>query len=226
MHGSIHVPGHRRAQWREAALRGMCRQFGRRIPDIGDHDRVGLRCACSASCCSRFSGRHRRRRRRRVSFGDGNRRGKDGNTARSPSPLGETITVPAAGVDTVFVPAFRVGSNTATDITITPLTRFELPPVAGANAAGIARVILGNGIGSPGVPALTLVATSTPGGTAMVRGHGIGHIRRRRLAASLRHRPRWSDVHCFGGRRRADLQRTSRWPPLSLPRLCRVVGGK
>ncbi|KQP69636.1 hypothetical protein ASF40_17425 [Microbacterium sp. Leaf288] len=85
------------------------------------------------------------------------------------SPAGETVRVPVSRNQTrVEVPWFRVGSNTGTIVTITPYSRFDLPPGLGGSASGGAATVQTNGIGSPLSPQLTLSSVSNGDGTATV----------------------------------------------------------
>ena len=88
------------------------------------------------------------------------------------SPVGETMTVPVAnGKTNVTVPSFRVGSNTATAVTVTPVSRFEVPTGAG-NAATGSIVVNAHGIGAPTTPTLTLSSVNTGGGRATITASG------------------------------------------------------
>ncbi|WP_341994232.1 Ig-like domain-containing protein [Microbacterium sp. LWH7-1.2] len=89
------------------------------------------------------------------------------------SPAGETVRVPVGRNQTrLEVPSFRVGSNTGTIVTITPYSRFALPPGLGGSASGAAATVQTNGIGSPLSPQLTLSAVSNGDGTATVTARG------------------------------------------------------
>ncbi len=55
---------------------------------------------------------------------------------------------------------YRVGSNSPTPLTATPLTRFELPPIPGGSRAGTALSFRANGIGAP---SLSLEVTASRG---------------------------------------------------------------
>ena len=89
------------------------------------------------------------------------------------SPTGETVRVPVgAGQTSVEVPAYRVGANTATLITVTPFSRFDLPPGLGGTASGAAATVSANGIGAPRDAQLTLSSTSDGDGTSTVTARG------------------------------------------------------
>lgn len=88
------------------------------------------------------------------------------------SPVGETMTVPVAtGATSITVPAFRVGSNTATAVTVTPVSRFDPPPGVGGSAIG-SIVVTAHGIGAPTVPTLTLTSVNVGGGRADITATG------------------------------------------------------
>lgn len=85
------------------------------------------------------------------------------------SPAGELVRVPVHGNQTrVDVPTYRVGSNTASLVTVTPYSRFDLPPGLGGSASGAAATVQTNGIGSPLSPQLTLSSVSNGDGTATI----------------------------------------------------------
>lgn len=88
------------------------------------------------------------------------------------SPAGETVTVPvAAGQTTVTVPTFRVGANTATPVTVTPVSRFDAPPGLGGPTIG-SIVVQAHGIGAPTSAVLTLAAVNVGGGRADITATG------------------------------------------------------
>lgn len=90
-------------------------------------------------------------------------------TLQITSATGDEVTVPVAtGQATVEVPSYRVGTNKATDITVTPFSRFTLPAGLGGDLAGGARTGVGNGVGAPQNVELTLASTPGPGGLASV----------------------------------------------------------
>lgn len=85
------------------------------------------------------------------------------------SPAGETARVSVGRRDTtVEIPSYRVGSNTATPITITPYSRFALPPGLGGSPSGASVTVNGNGIGAPLSPDLVLTSTSNGDGTSTI----------------------------------------------------------
>jgi hypothetical protein len=89
------------------------------------------------------------------------------------SPAGETVQVPVRGNDTgVEIPSYRVGSNSSSPITITPYSRFDLPPGLGGSPSGSAITVWGNGIGAPVGAALALSSASNGDGTSTVTARG------------------------------------------------------
>ncbi|MDW4573855.1 Ig-like domain-containing protein [Microbacterium sp. M3] len=99
---------------------------------------------------------------------DGIETGETGSLQIS-SPAGETVTVPVHRNQTrVDVPWFRVGSNTGTLVTVTPYSRFELPPGLGGSATGAVATVQTNGVGSPQSPQLTLSSVSNGDGTSTI----------------------------------------------------------
>lgn len=88
------------------------------------------------------------------------------------SPVGETQTVAvAADQSQVSVPTFRVGSNTATTVTITPVSRFTPPPGLPGPAIG-STTVQAHGIGAPTLAALSLSAVNVGGGRVEVTAVG------------------------------------------------------
>ncbi|GAA1982277.1 Ig-like domain-containing protein [Microbacterium pumilum] len=85
------------------------------------------------------------------------------------SATGETVQVPVgAGQTNLEVPSYRVGTNTATPVTIKPLSRFEIPPGIGDGATVEAVTVTANGIGAPRDVTLALSSTSNGDGTSTV----------------------------------------------------------
>ncbi|GAA3906539.1 Ig-like domain-containing protein [Microbacterium invictum] len=97
----------------------------------------------------------------------------DTGTLEISSPAGETIrvTVPTGQTELV-VPGFRVGSNTATTVTVTPRSRFDVPPGTGAGPPTGVLTGVANGVGAPTDLVLSLTATSTGGGRTEVAAAG------------------------------------------------------
>lgn len=98
--------------------------------------------------------------------------GADTGALQISSPAGESISVAVGPAQTeIAVPSFRVGSNTATTVTITPVSRFEVPP--GLPGPAIESVtVAAHGVGAPLSPALTLSAVNTGAGRAEVTAVG------------------------------------------------------
>ena len=93
------------------------------------------------------------------------------------SPTGETQTVQIRRFDTeVTVPRYVVGSNTVTPITVTPFSRYEIPPGFDGATSGSAVVVHANGIGAPRDAALQLSAASDGDGTATVTATGSAQL--------------------------------------------------
>lgn len=88
------------------------------------------------------------------------------------SPVGESVTVPvSAGEGSVTIPGFRVGANTATAVTVTPVSRFDPPPGIGGPPIG-SMTVTAHGIGAPTTPTLSLGAVNAGGGRADVTATG------------------------------------------------------
>ncbi|MFG6477381.1 Ig-like domain-containing protein [Microbacterium sp. P06] len=97
------------------------------------------------------------------------------------SPSGETREVRISlNQDAVEVPSFRVGSNSSTTVTVTPFSRFELPPGLGGQPSGQSKTVQANGIGAPTGVSLNLVAKADGNGeatvvaTASAQANGVG----------------------------------------------------
>lgn len=81
------------------------------------------------------------------------------------------------GQDSVVVDQFHVGSNSSTRITITPYSRFDLPPDLGGSGSGQSITVYGNGIGRPRGLALSLSsALSASGTTATITANGSASL--------------------------------------------------
>ncbi|WP_426323874.1 Ig-like domain-containing protein [Microbacterium sp. E-13] len=82
---------------------------------------------------------------------------------------GETVRVPVNRSQTrLEVPSYRVGTNTASLVTVTPYSRFDVPPGLGGSATGATATTQANGVGSPLSPQLTLSSASNGDGTSTV----------------------------------------------------------
>ena len=85
------------------------------------------------------------------------------------SAAGETQRIAVArNSSRVEVRSFRVGSNAATPVTVTPLSRFELPAGLSGVKNGQSRTISANGVGAPQNVSLTLTARSAVDGYVTV----------------------------------------------------------
>ncbi len=93
------------------------------------------------------------------------------------SPAGESVQVPVRrGDSSVDVQGYRVGSNVSSPITITPYSRFDLPPGSGGDSSGAAATVWGNGIGAPTGLALSLTSASDGGGTSTITAQGTAQL--------------------------------------------------
>jgi hypothetical protein len=61
-----------------------------------------------------------------------------------------------------------VGSNSSTQVTVTPISRFTVPPGLGGASAGNQLSAIAHGVGAPTNPTLTLTSTSNGNGTSTV----------------------------------------------------------
>lgn len=85
------------------------------------------------------------------------------------SPAGETVRVPVShNAERVDVPRFRVGSNSGTPVSITPYSRYSLPPGLGGRPSGETVTVEANGVGAPQNVTLSLSSQSTGDGFATV----------------------------------------------------------
>ncbi|KRB38527.1 Ig-like domain-containing protein [Microbacterium sp. Root180] len=85
------------------------------------------------------------------------------------SATGERVRIPLGRNQTrLEVPSYQVGTNSATPITVTPFSRFALPPGLGGSESGAAVTVTGNGVGAPLDPRLSLSSVSNGDGTATV----------------------------------------------------------
>ncbi|MEV8360172.1 Ig-like domain-containing protein [Microbacterium sp. NPDC076895] len=60
----------------------------------------------------------------------------------------ETLPVPSDGGEVVF-PEFAVGANRQTTLSVTPLSRFDYPPIASGTTEGTTTSVVAYGIGAP-----------------------------------------------------------------------------
>ncbi|MGP3535881.1 Ig-like domain-containing protein [Microbacterium sp. RD1] len=85
------------------------------------------------------------------------------------SATGETTDVDVArGADSTEVRNYRVGTNAATTVTVTPFSRYSLPPGLGGRPSGDAAVVQANGVGAPLNPTLSLQSTPGADGTSTI----------------------------------------------------------
>lgn len=85
------------------------------------------------------------------------------------SPSGETVSATVrSGQQRLTLPAYRVGSNSSSPITVTPYSRFIVPAGLGGSESGTGAIVWANGIGAPLAPALVLDAESSGDGTTVV----------------------------------------------------------
>jgi len=86
------------------------------------------------------------------------------------SSAGETRTVSVGRTQRdVPVAGFRVGSNAATEVRVTPLSRFDVPPGLGGSVEGGAITVRAHGVGAPTGADLTLTSkTASDGSTTIV----------------------------------------------------------
>ncbi|MCT2087244.1 hypothetical protein M3D75_14060 [Microbacterium enclense] len=89
------------------------------------------------------------------------------------SSAGETRTIGVGRNDTdVRISGFRVGSNSQSEITVTPTSRFEVPTGLGGSAQGGALTFSAHGVGAPLEPNITITSRSTGDGMSTVTVEG------------------------------------------------------
>lgn len=89
------------------------------------------------------------------------------------SAAGEKRTVEIGrNQENVSIDAFPVGSNSSTQITVTPTSRFTIPPGLGGSQSGQALVFTAHGVGQPTQAALTLTSKPTGGGKVTIVAEG------------------------------------------------------
>ncbi|WES62927.1 Ig-like domain-containing protein [Microbacter sp. GSS18] len=95
--------------------------------------------------------------------------GRETGAVEVTSETGETLTLSVPrGQTRLEVPSYRIGTNERTAVTITPVSRFDLPPGLEGTQAGTAVTIQTNGVGAPLDPQLTLASASNGDGTSTV----------------------------------------------------------
>lgn len=89
------------------------------------------------------------------------------------SAAGETRTVSVGrNQNDVRVDGFQVGSNSSTQITVTPTSRFQVPAGLGGSAQGGALTFSAHGVGAPLEPNMTITSRSTGNGVSTVTVEG------------------------------------------------------
>jgi len=76
----------------------------------------------------------------------------------------------------ITVPRYNVGTNSATIVTVTPYSRFEIPPGFDGATSGSAVTVRTNGVGAPLSPSLVLTATSNGDGTSTIVAEGTAAL--------------------------------------------------
>ena len=72
------------------------------------------------------------------------------------APGAESLTIGISASQLSLTSAFMVGSNRAVPVTVTPVSRFQVPPVpGGGSTTGEVTTVQANGIGAPTAPSLT-----------------------------------------------------------------------
>lgn len=98
-----------------------------------------------------------------VSIAIGEIDGRETGALEISSALGDTVRIEVRrGATSAQLDTFRVGSNAPTPITITPQSRYPLPPGLGGSTSGAAVTVFGHGVGAP--TGLDLVLGSEPSG--------------------------------------------------------------
>ncbi|MDQ1172736.1 hypothetical protein QE430_001043 [Microbacterium testaceum] len=89
------------------------------------------------------------------------------------SAAGETKTVSIGrNQDTVSLKGFGVGSNSSTQISVTPISRFTVPPGLGGSQTGQTLTFTAHGVGKPQQLALTLTSKPTGNGKVTIVAEG------------------------------------------------------
>lgn len=100
------------------------------------------------------------------------------------SSSGQPYVHAVRGTGEQTISAYDLGSNSPQDITLTPVTGLDLPPVDGAQASGASVTVRGNGIGSPTITSVdsamnaagdqvTLSVATTTGGAGSETWVGV-----------------------------------------------------
>lgn len=103
--------------------------------------------------------------------------GRETGSLEISSPLGDTVRVdvPRGGAS-VQLARFRVGANTPTPITVTPHSRFPVPPGLSGTSSGAAVTVYGNGIGAPADLNLVLTATGAAEGLVNITARASADV--------------------------------------------------
>lgn len=88
------------------------------------------------------------------------------------SPSGEAVQVGVRGDSTVLVPRYNIGTNAQSPLTVTPHSRFAIPPGLSGSTSGAAFTTTANGIGAPLDPQLRLSSSSNGDGTSTITATG------------------------------------------------------
>lgn len=91
-------------------------------------------------------------------------------TVELTSPTGPTVRLPVSrNQTTIEVRSYAIGTNTATPITATPYSRFEIPNGLPGNETGASKTVSVNGVGKPLNVSLDLSTTSNDDDTVNIR---------------------------------------------------------
>ncbi|MFB8388283.1 Ig-like domain-containing protein [Microbacterium sp. NPDC055910] len=102
---------------------------------------------------------------------------RDTGSVEITSATGDTVRVPVGrGSSTLDVRSYRLGTNARSPITVTPYSRFELPPGLGGSPTGASTIGWGNGVGAPLASDLVLESTSNGDGTSTVTARASAQL--------------------------------------------------
>ena len=105
-------------------------------------------------------------------------------------------------IERIELPAYRVGSNSSSPITVTPYSRYDLPAGLGGNASGAVTTMIAERHRRSARPDPDADVESIGDGTSTVTAHASATLERRRLEHPLRHRARRRPLRHL--RRRGD----------------------
>lgn len=94
-------------------------------------------------------------------------------TVRLSGGVAGSATQPVSGGTATFT-GYRVGSNEPTQLTATPLTEFELPPIAGGSSEGRALELSAHGVGAPTIELSETTTSSSMTVSVRVTGQSAG----------------------------------------------------